>query len=176
MRRLLVVATLLLASAAQAQIADGDAAWALRAEGHDGGHAKATHVDAAIAAYQRAVAQNPNDLEARWKLLRTMRFKGSYVATSSDEKKRIYDQGKKEGEAALAVVDRLLAAKGVKSISKATEKEAADVARTIPGADELLLWDAVNGGQWAIVYGRLAAVRQGAADRIRREATIAMLI
>ena len=176
MRRLLVVATLLLASAAQAQIADGDAAWALRAEGHDGGHAKATHVDAAIAAYQRAVAQNPNDLDARWKLLRTMRFKGSYVATSSDEKKRIYDQGKKEGEAALAVVDRLLAAKGVKSISKATEKEVADVARTIPGADEIFLWDAVNWGEWAIVYGKLAAVRQGAADRIRREATIAMLI
>src|SRR5205085_1751974 len=124
----------------------------------------------------RAVAQNPNDLDARWKLLRTMRFKGSYVATSSDEKKRIYDQGKKEGEAALAVVDRLLAAKGVKSISKATEKEVADVARTIPGADEIFLWDAVNWGEWAIVYGKLAAVRQGAADRIRREATIAMLI
>lgn len=176
MRKLLVIASILIASAGQAQIAEGDADWAKRAEGHEGGHAKAAHADAAIAAYQRAVAQNPNDLEARWKLLRTVRFKGAYVATSSDEKKKIYDQGKKEGESALALVDRLLTAKGVKSVSKATEKEVADVARTIPGADEIFLWDAVNWGEWAIVYGKLAAVRQGAADRIRREATIAYLI
>jgi tetratricopeptide (TPR) repeat protein len=176
MRKLLVIAAILIASAGQAQIAEGDAEWAKRAEGHEGGHAKAAHVDAAIAAYQRAVAQNPNDLEARWKLLRTVRFKGSYVATSSDEKKKIYDQGKKEGESALALVDRLLTAKGVRSISKATEKEVAEVAKTIPGADEIFLWDAVNWGEWAIVYGKLAAVRQGAADRIRREATIAYLI
>src|SRR5438105_12460006 len=176
MRRLLVVATLLLASAAQAQIADGDAAWALRAEGHDGGHAKATHVDAAIAAYQRAVTQNPNDLEARWKLLRTIRFKGSYVATTNDEKKTIYANGKKEGEATIAIVDRLLAAKGVKSISKATEKDVAEAAKSIPGASEVFLWDAINWGEWALAYGKLAAVREGAADRIRREATIAYLI
>lgn len=176
MRKLFAVAAVLLATSVQAQIADGDAAWALRAEGHEGGHAKAAHVDAAIAAYQRAVAQNPNDLEARWKLLRTIRFKGSYVATTNDEKKQIYAAGKKEGEAALALVDRLLAAKGMKSISKATEKEVADVARTIPGADEVFLWDAINWGEWALAYGKLAAVREGAADRIRREATIAYLI
>ena len=176
MRKLLVIAAILIASAGQAQIADGDAEWAKRAEGHEGGRAKAAHVDAAIAAYQRAVAQNPNDLEARWKLLRTLRFKGQYVATSSDEKKKIYDQGKKEGEGALALVDRLLTAKGLKSVSKATEKQVADVTKTIPGADEIFLWDAVNWGEWAIVYGKLAAVRQGAADRIRREATIAYLI
>jgi hypothetical protein len=34
----------------------------------------------------------------------------------------------------------------------------------------------VNWGEWAIAYGKLAAVREGAADRIRREATIATLI
>ena len=176
MRKLLVIAAILIASSGQAQVAEGDAEWAKRAEGHEGGRAKAAHVDAAIAAYQRAVAQNPNDLEARWKLLRTLRFKGSYVATSSDEKKKIYDQGKKEGEGALALVDRLLTAKGLKSVSKATEKQVADVAKTISGADEIFLWDAVNWGEWALVYGKLAAVRQGAADRIRREATIAYLI
>ena len=31
-------------------------------------------------------------------------------------------------------------------------------------------------GEWALVYGKLAAARQGAADRIRREATIAYLM
>ena len=165
-----------LAAAASAQVADGDQHWALRAEGHQSGHAKAPHVDAAIAAYQRAVTQNPNDLEARWKLLRAIRFKGAYVASSSDEKKQIYSTAKKAGEDTLAVVDRLLSAKGMKSVSKATEKQVADVAKAIPGADEVYLWDAVNWGEWALAYGKMAAVREGAADRIRREATIAMLM
>src|SRR5213078_4656089 len=98
MRKLLILAALFIAAAGQAQIAEGDAEWAKRAEGHEGGHAKAAHADAAIAAYQRAVAQNPNDLEARWKLLRTIRFKGAYVASSSDEKKQIYSTAKKAGE------------------------------------------------------------------------------
>ncbi len=174
MRKLFAIAVVLVAASAHAQVAEGDAQWLLRAEEHQSGRAKAAHVDAAIAAYQRAVAQNPNDLEARWKLLRTVRFKGSYVAASNDEKKQIYNEGKKEGEAALALVNKLLAAKGVQA--KGNEKAVADAARTIPGAEEIFLWDAVNWGEWAIVYGKLAAVRQGAADRIRREATIALLI
>src|SRR6059058_1625079 len=104
-------AILLSAVVGSAQVADGDQQFALRAEGHQSGRAKATHVDAAIAAYQRAVAQNPNDLEARWKLLRTLRFKGAYVASSSDDKKQVYSTAKKAGEDTLAVVDRLLSAK-----------------------------------------------------------------
>ena len=164
------------ASTGFAQLADGDAAWALRAEGHQGGHAMAAHADAAIAAYQKAVSQDPNDLEPRWKLLRSLRFKGAYVAQTTDEKKAVYSQAKKAGEDALALVDRRLTQKGLKSFTKATEKQVADVAKDIPGAGEIFLWDAINWGEWALVYGKLAAVREGAADRIRREATMAMLI
>ena len=176
MRRLFSIAAIFFATTIQAQIAEGDAQWALRAEGHQGGRAQAAHVDAAIAAYQRAIAQNPNDLEARWKLLRTLRFKGQYVAATNAEKRQIYAGAKSEGEAALALVDKQLVAKGVRSITKATEKEVANAAKTVPGADEIFLWDSVNWGEWALAYGKLAAVREGAADRIRREATIAMLI
>lgn len=176
MRRLAALFILLIATAAQAQVSVGDQHWAVRAEGHQGGRANATHVDAAIAAYQQAVTQNPNDLEARWKLLRGIRFKGAYAAASADDKKRIYSQGKTAGEEALSVLDRQLAAKGLRSITKATEKDVADAAKTVPGADEIFFWDSVNWGEWALAYGKLAAVRQGAADRIRRGATIAMLI
>ena len=49
-------------------------------------------------------------------------------------------------------------------------------ARAIPGAAQIYLWDAVNWGEWALAYGKLSAVKEGAADRIRRGATIAMLI
>src|SRR5205814_5063384 len=144
---------LFVAATAAAQVPDGDQHWALRAEGHQGRHAQAAQVDAAIAAYQRAIAQKPNDLEPRWKLLRAIRFKGAYVAATDGAKKPIYAQGKKAGEEALAVVARQPHA---------------------PGVAEVYLWDAVNWGEWALAYGKMAAVREGAADRIRREVTIAM--
>jgi hypothetical protein len=164
------------ASAAMAQIPDGDQQWAVRAEGQLNGHAKANHADAAIGAYRNAVVKDPNDLEARWKLLRSIRFKGAYVASTTDAKKSVYADAKKAGDDALAVVDRLLRAKGINSVTKATEKQVADAAHAIPGAAEIFFWDSVNWGEWALAYGKMAAVREGAADRIKREATIAMLI
>src|SRR5579864_3563102 len=128
MRNIIVASAILMATAvaAPAQIAEGDQHWALRAEGHQSGHAQAAQIDAAIAAYRRAVAQNPNDLEARWKLLRAIRFKGAYVATTNDEKKPVYGEAKTAGEETFAVLNRLLAAKGVSSPEKANEKELAD--------------------------------------------------
>jgi tetratricopeptide (TPR) repeat protein len=166
----LLVATLPLL----AQTADGDRHYAARATGAQGAHAKAAQIDAAIAAYQRAIAQNANDLEAHARLLRAYRFKGAYVAANNDEKKKIYAEAKTAGEKALGVVARMLSAKGVKP--DAPEKNAAAAARALPGAADVYLWDAINWGEWALAYGKMAAARQGAADRIRREATIANLI
>lgn len=176
MRKLLAVLLLLVAMSVRAQVADGDQHFAARAEGHQSGHAKPAQVAAAIAAYQRALNQNPNDLEAHWKLLRALRFKGAYVASNIDEKKAIYSAAKTAGEAALALIDRQLSSKGLRSITKATEREVADAAKSMAGAGEVFFWDSVNWGEWALAYGKMAAVREGAADRIRREATIAMLI
>lgn len=150
-------------------VADGDRRWAARAEGSQGGRAKAAPVDAAIAAYEQAVSQNPADLEAHWKLLRALRFKGAYVASTAEEKKQIYSRAKTAGERALAALAKRIDIKG-------PEKKVVDSARAVPGAGQILLWDAVNWGEWALAYGKLAAARQGAADRIRREATIAHLI
>ena len=167
---------ILIASAVMAQVPEGDQQWAARAEGAQNGHARPEHINAAIAAYERAVASDPGNLEAHWKLLRAFRFKGAYVAQTNDEKKQIYAQAKDAGEKALAVVDQKLREKGVSSIAKATEKQVADAAKAIPGAGETFLWDSINWGEWALAYGKFAAARQGAADRIKREATIANLI
>jgi hypothetical protein len=176
MRKNIIVGFALIAVAvtASAQMSEGDQHWNARAEGHQGGRAKSAQIDAAIAGYQKAVMQEANNLEAHWKLLRAIRFKGAYVAATNDEKKRIYQVGKSEGNAAIAIVNRALAAKGVKA--DAAEKQVADAARAIAGAGEVFFWDSVNWGEWALAYGKMAAVREGAADRIRREATIAMLV
>lgn len=174
MKALATALALVLALTTSAQTADGDRHYDQRAAGAQGARAVATHVDAAIAAYARAVAQNPNDLEAHGKLLRAYRFKGAYVAANNEQKKQIYGAAKQAGESALAVLDRVLASKGVKK--SASEKQAADALRGTPGAASVLLWDAINWGEWALAYGKLAAARQGAADHIRRNATIAHLI
>jgi tetratricopeptide (TPR) repeat protein len=165
---------LVVAVSAFGQVPEGDRQFAARAEGAQGAHAVSGPIDAAIAAYKHAVAANPNDLDAHFKLLRSYRFKGAYVAQSVDAKKEIYGTAKTAGEAALKAVGRVLAAKGVKADS--AEKTVAEALRTTPGAGEIFLWDSVNWGEWAVAYGKLAAARQGAADRIRRDATIAMLI
>jgi tetratricopeptide (TPR) repeat protein len=176
MRKMLIVASVIVGFAlpAIAQVSEGDQHWNVRAEGRQGGHAKTTQIDAAIAAYRKAVAQEPNSLEARWKLLRAIRFKGAYVAATNDEKKSIYAIAKNDGNAAMTIINRQMIAKGVKP--EANEKNVAEAVRPIPGAAELFYWDSVNWGEWALSYGKMAAVREGAADRIRREATIAMLI
>ncbi len=170
MRKTLLLASVIMAIAvaAPAQLGEGDQHWKARAEGRQGGRAKAAQIDAAISAYQKAAAKEPNNLEARWKLLRAIRFKGAYVASTSDEKKRT------EGDAAIAIVNRALSAKGIKA--NAPEKDIANAARAMSGAGEVFFWDSVNWGEWALAYGKMAAVREGAADRIRREATIAMLV
>ena len=155
-------ACLVLTIGLQAQLADGDRHWAARANG-------AAEVDAAIAAYQKAVAAAPNEVVAHARLLRAYRFRGAYIAKTADEKKKIYGVAKTAGANALKV----LAARGI--TAKMTEKQAADAAKAIPGAAEVFLWDSINWGEWALAYGKLAAAREGAADRIRREATIASL-
>ena len=66
---------LLLAVPVFGQVVDGDR--------HYDARAKAGEIDAAIAAYQRAIAANANDVEAHWKLLRAYRFKGAYNATTN---------------------------------------------------------------------------------------------
>lgn len=163
------------ASSVLAQVADGDRAYDRRAEGARGGVARAEQIDAAIAAYQRAAAQSPGDLEARWKLLRAWRFKGAYVARTSEEKKKVYGAAKVAGAEALRVVESSLAARGLRTPAKATPEQVANAARAVPGAAAVYLWDAINWGEWALAYGKMAAAREGAADRIRRGASIARL-
>jgi len=157
------------------QIADGDALYAKRAEGAQGAIAKAGTIDAAIAAYQRAT-KGSDDLEARWKLMRALRFKGAHVARDQEAKKGVFSDAKKVGTDAMVILSRQLAARGVKGMDKASEKQVADAARVIPNATQVIYWDTVNWGEWAIAYGKMAAVKEGAADRIKRQSTIVMLI
>ncbi|HUP48291.1 MAG TPA: hypothetical protein VNA04_05825 [Thermoanaerobaculia bacterium] len=176
MRRLFLASLALFAATPlAAQLPDGDVHWSRRAEGNSGGRAAAGPIDSAIAAYERAVTRQPDAIEPRWKLLRALRFKGAYVARSNEEKKEVYSRARTAGEEALQVVYRHIEGRGLPSPQKAPEQKVAAVVRQVPGAAQFFVWDAVNWGEWALASGKIAAARQGAADRIRRHATIAHL-
>lgn len=155
-----------------AQVEDGDQHWARRAAGARGAIAAAGPVEAAIAAYRAGLERNPFDLEARWKLLRALRFKGVYVAQTDAEKKEIFDEAKRIGAEGIQQLDRYLASRRAGPIVKGEIAPIVAALRDIPHAGELLYWDAASWGEWAIVFGKFAAARQGVADRIRQEATI----
>jgi tetratricopeptide (TPR) repeat protein len=169
---LLLTLSLPLPLAAQTDpIAAGDAAWARRAEGHQGARALPGPIDEAIADYERAVKEQPDRLEGTWKLLRALLYKGDFTTDSNDAKQKIFARGKEIAEAG---IDRL-----AKRTSGSRQKldalapaQAAKAVAAVPEAKPLFLWSAVHWGLWGDVFGRLAAARQGVGDRVRRYSEI----
>ena len=85
--------TLMLAALAAAllgsfggQVTRGDAAWAGRAEGETAGRPRPDPIRGAIAAYEAALAERPDSLEARWKLVRSLHFAGTFTAEGEEKK------------------------------------------------------------------------------------------
>ncbi|HEY0556506.1 MAG TPA: hypothetical protein VGG20_19790, partial [Thermoanaerobaculia bacterium] len=165
---LLLFLSLSLPLAAQTDpIAAGDAAWARRAEGHQGARALPGPIDEAIAAYQRAVKEQPDRLEGTWKLLRALHYKGDFTTGSNEAKQKAFARGKEVAEAALDRLAKRTAGSRAKLDALAPAAAAKAVAG-VPEAKPLLLWGAVHWGLWGDVFGRLAAARQGVGDRVKR--------
>jgi tetratricopeptide (TPR) repeat protein len=155
-------------------LAAGDAAWARRADGHQGGRAAAGPIDEAIAAYERAVKEQPSRLEAQWKLLRALFFKGEHVAQSREDKQRVFGHGKDVAEAAM---DRLAQKAGGRAkLDALSPAQAAKALAGTPEATPIVLWAGVHWGLWGDNFGRIAAARQGVGDKIRRYAEIGIAL
>ena len=166
----------LLALPATAQIATGDENWRLRAEGSQGANANPARIDAAIAAYRAAITAEPSTVEARWKLARAFWFKGKYTTSNNETKKTIFLQARNFTQEALTLLEKTLKSRGIAGLDKASNEAVAKASRAIPHAGDTFYWDSVAWGEWAVAFGKMAAVRQGAADRILHSSTIAMLI
>ena len=154
----------------QDPIAQGDAAWSRRAQGEQGGHAQPGPIDEAIAAYDRALRSDPAQLDAAWKLLRALHFKGEYVARTREDKQRIFERGRDVAEAALDRIGQRVG--GREKMDNLSPKAAAKALAGIPQARPIHLWAAAHWGLWGDSFGRLAAARQGVGDRVRRSAEI----
>ena len=142
-----------------AALAEGEALFARRAEGASGGRAQPSLVDQALAAYRRALAEAPQDLERLGPFLRALHFRGAYCGAGEEEQRRFFDEGRRLGQAA---VDRL-----EQPLEKRPAAERLAALRQVPGAAAVYYWTCANWGGWALTSGKLAAARQGVAGRVR---------
>jgi hypothetical protein len=169
--RILIVALLALASTASASdpafvaaMAEGNDYYARRAEGSDGPVGSPVVIEQAITAFRRASAIDPESAEARARLLQAIFFRGAFCPVTDEEKLRLFEEARDVGEEGLRRV-------GLANVKrKASELPAA--LRERPGGVALTLWTSVAWGNWALARGKLAAIRSGAAGRIRDLAQI----
>jgi tetratricopeptide (TPR) repeat protein len=149
----------------------GDELWAGRSAGATGSAALPASIDAALDAYQKSVKENGANLEARWRLMRAYYFKGEYTTADPEQKKRIFDEGKRAGEETLVEIRTQLGKKSGKKLEKATPVELVPLSERNIAMARCFLWAGVNWGKWSLVFGKTAAVKQGAATKIRDYAT-----
>jgi tetratricopeptide (TPR) repeat protein len=154
----------------------GDRAFASRAEGRLGLQASPAAIGQAIAAYRQALAEDPNNIEAYWKLLRSLTFEGHYATTDREGKQRIFSEGKRLATDALRVLDQMGQNQLAQPAGKASLEQRAQVLKNVPGAAETYYYASTIWAEWCLAYGVMAAVRQGAAAKIRDFATMASLI
>jgi tetratricopeptide (TPR) repeat protein len=155
-------------------VAVGDAAWARRADGHQGERAASGPIDEAVAAYERAVKEKPDRLEAYWKLLRALHYKGDYAVPvqAREERQKVFGHGREVFEAALGQIGR----RTHRKMDELTPQQVAALVKGIPEAPAIHLWGAIHWGLWGDAYGRLAAARQGVGDKVRRNGEIALAL
>ena len=139
--------------------AEGDALFARRAEGAKGLVADPALVDQAIAAYRRAMTESPADMEALAGLLHALHFRGAYCGATVEQKKPIFEEGRRLGQSA---VDRL-----EKQVSGRRGTDRLAALRAVPGAASVFYWTTAHWGEWALVRGKFAAAKSGVAGKVR---------
>ncbi|MHB8800240.1 MAG: hypothetical protein ACYDBY_17470 [Thermoanaerobaculia bacterium] len=149
------------------EIAAADAAWARRAAGASGGTASESAARDVVAAARAAVAAEPGSPGARWRLMRALYFLGEHATAGEAAKKAVFEEGKRVGEETLVLLRRSAGAAAGKDLSDASPVALAPRLKGTPDAVPAFLWAGVNWGKWALVFGKGAAARQGAAAKIR---------
>jgi tetratricopeptide (TPR) repeat protein len=148
----------------------GDRAWGRRAEGAQELRAAAAPIAEAIDAYQTALDADPESLEANWKLMRALFYQGRYVLDDRDEQAELYRRGRDAGEAA---IDLLAVRAGVtRPVEELEVEEVIELLRGQEHAAPIFYWTGAHWGVWGEATGKMAAVRQGVAGKVRDYAEI----
>lgn len=156
----------------ESELTAADALWAHRADGADGSRASAAPVAAAIAAYEAAVEADPEDLEARWKLLRAFHFQGDHVLEDREDRLALYERTRR-------LADETRTQLGFKAgypIDASETRKVANALRDEPWAVEVYLQSAIHWGLWGDNTGRMKAAREGVGGKLRDFALTAIAL
>ena len=123
----------------QSNLDKGNEWYNRRAEGASGFRAASASIDSAISYFERSL-DDGNEKEAALMLVKAFYFKGEYTTNDKEEKKTIFDRGKRFAE---NYIDRY------------------------PDSVSFRYWYLVNLGSWSKAYGILAAAREGVADLMK---------
>lgn len=147
-------------------VAEADKWYLKRQEGRVGAKAAAGPINQAIAGYDKATA-DPHYVEARWKLMRALYFKGAYTGLDEDSRKAVFEKARLVGDDAIAILGASLEEKGIKGFIEFGPEALAGALKDRSDAAPTYYWAAACWGQWALSVGKLEAVRKGGADKIR---------
>ena len=147
-------------------VSEGDSWYLKRQEGRVGLKASAGPINQAISLYDKATA-DPHYVEARWKLMRALYFKGVYTGLDEDSRKAVFEKARRIGDDAIAILDSSLEDRGIKGIVEYGPDFLAGNLKHRSDAAPTFYWAAVCLGQWALSMGKVEAARKGAADKIR---------
>ena len=145
-------------------IALGDQGWAQRAEGHQGARAAAEPIQNAINAYQSALNAEPENLEARWKLLRAFHFKGEFVL-AKDARLDLFIEGREIAKTGIEQIENKYELK--KSLFRMKPAELADAVGKQAVVGEFFFWGSANWGLWGQYSGKLISALTGVVNKIR---------
>jgi len=147
-------------------VAEGDRWYLRRQEGRVGIKASAGPINEAIADYDKATA-DPHFVEARWKLMRALYFKGAYTGLDEDSKKAVFEKARRIGDDAIAILGSSLEEKGIKGFIEFGPETLAGALKDRSDAAPTFYWASACLGQWALTVGKVEAARKGVADKIR---------
>ena len=147
-------------------VAEGDKWFLRRQEGRVGLKASVGPINQAIALYDKATA-DPHFVEARWKLMRALYFKGAYTGLDDESRKAVFEKARKVGDDAIGILESSLEERGIKGLIEFGPELLAGNLKDRSDAAPTYYWAAATTGQWALSVGALEAARKGAADKIR---------
>ena len=155
-------------------LATGDRAWAQRADGHQGSQAAMEPIQKAIDAYLNVLNAEPENLEARWKLLRAFYFKGEFVLDNNKERLALYKRGREIAEVGRLQIE---AQNGLeRSLFKTKPADMVRIVGDQPDIAEYCFWATANWGLWGQYSGKLISALAGLVSKLRQFAEIMVLM
>jgi tetratricopeptide (TPR) repeat protein len=156
-------------------ITEADVHYARRQDGRVGAQANPREIALAVAGYDRA-AEAPDNAEARWKLARALYFQAAYTGQDAEAQQAIYDKARRAGEEALRILERRARNRGAAPFEGRSPSDVAAAVVSDRDAAPSFFWTGVAWGQWALVSGKMKAVRTGAAEKVRDDASIVIAL